>query len=155
MYGGFVVGVSIEGLKNAPGIDGRKEEKGRATERARLTDFDGPGVGVEGGPEGRGKATAMGPVASWGESVVKVFTDMGNLATLSGCVCEDGDGEVDCTSSVGAEGLVGGSRDSTEPDRGESRFVRIFGDFLRGRCVECREVSWAGRDEDCTTTSVR
>jgi hypothetical protein len=41
----------MEGLRNAPGIDGRKE-KGRDTERARLTAFDGPGVGVEGGPEG-------------------------------------------------------------------------------------------------------
>lgn len=95
MYGGFVVGVSIEGLRNAPGIDGRKEEKGRATERARLTDFDGPGVGVEGGLEGRGKATVMGPAASRGESVAKVSTDMGDLATLSGSVCEDGDGGVD------------------------------------------------------------
>jgi hypothetical protein len=63
MYSGFGAGVSMEGLRNAPGIDGRKE-KGRAVERARLTGFDEPGVGVEGGPEGRGKATAMGLVAS-------------------------------------------------------------------------------------------
>lgn len=41
----------MEGLENAPGMGGRKE-KGRATERARVTDFDGPGVGVEGGLEG-------------------------------------------------------------------------------------------------------
>jgi hypothetical protein len=26
---------------------------------------------------------------------------------------------------------------------------------LRGRCVECRDVTRAGRDEGCATTSVR
>ena len=52
-------------------------------------------MGVEGGPEGRGKATVMGPVASWGVPVAKVFTDMGDLATLSGCVGEEDDGGVE------------------------------------------------------------
>lgn len=47
----------MEGLRYEPGIGGRKE--GRATERVRLTDFDEPGTGVEGGPEGRDKAVPM------------------------------------------------------------------------------------------------
>jgi hypothetical protein len=94
----------------------------------------------------------MGPVVGWGESVDEVFTE---IATLFGCVCEGGDGGVDCTRSVGAEETVSGSRNSAELDRGEGRFVRIFGDFLRGRFVECRDESCAGRDEDCTTMSVR
>jgi len=150
MYCGFGVGVSIAGLRKPPG-----KEKGRAAERARLTDFDGPGVGVEGGLEGRDKAIAMGPVASWGESAAMVFIEMGRLAVLSGCcMCEDGGGG-ECTRSVGAGGIVGESRNNVGPDRGEDRFVLIFGDFLRGRCVERRDVNWAGRDEDCTTTSAR
>jgi hypothetical protein len=94
----------------------------------------------------------MGPVVGWGESVDEVFTE---IATLFGCVCEGGDGGVDCTRSVGAEEIVSGSRNSAELDRGEGRFVRIFGDFLRGRFVECRDESCAERDEVCTTTSVR
>jgi hypothetical protein len=48
---GLFVGVSMEGLKNAPGIGGRKV-KGRTAERAPLTVFDGHGTGVEGGSEG-------------------------------------------------------------------------------------------------------
>jgi hypothetical protein len=97
MYSGFGVGVSMVGLRKAPG-----KEKGRAAERARLTDFDGPGVGVEGGPEGRGKGMAMGPVASWGEPAAKVSTEIGK-AFLSGCcMCEDGDRGGDGTRSFGA-----------------------------------------------------
>lgn len=41
----------MEGLKNAPGIGGRKG-KGRTAERAPLTGFDEDGTGVEGGSEG-------------------------------------------------------------------------------------------------------
>lgn len=154
MYSGFGIGVSMEGLRNAPGIDGRKE-KGRDTERARLTAFDGPGVGVEGGSEGRGRATGMDLVASWGESTSEVFTEMGKPDILSGCCVREGRDGGDCTCSVGAEGIVSEPGNFAEPDRGEGRFVRIFGDFLRGRCVECRDVSCAGREDGCTTTSVR
>jgi hypothetical protein len=95
-------------------------------------------------------------MAGWGEPASEVFTDMEKPDTLSGCcVCEDGDGGGDCTCSVGAEGIVSELGNFAGPDRGEGRFVRIFGDFLRGRCVECRDVSCVGRDEGCTTTSVR
>lgn len=50
MYCGFGAGVSREGLRSMPGIDRRKE--GRIADRARVTGFEGPGVGVEGGSEG-------------------------------------------------------------------------------------------------------
>jgi len=83
MYGGLCAGVSMEGLRYEPGIGGRKE--GRTTERARLTDFDGPGTGVEGSPEGRGKAAAIWPVRGGGGSVGKVGTEMEGLAFLIDC----------------------------------------------------------------------
>ena len=72
----------MEGLRYEPGIGGRKE--GRTTERARLTDFDGPGTGVEGSPEGRGKAAAMWPVRGGG-SVGKVGTERERPAFLIDC----------------------------------------------------------------------
>ena len=84
MYAGFCVGVSTEGLRYEPGIGGRKE-RGRATDRAWLTDFDGPGTGVEGGPERRGKAAAMCPVAGGGGSATKTGTEMERSAFLIDC----------------------------------------------------------------------
>jgi len=73
----------MEGLRYEPGIGGRKE--GRTTERARLTDFDGAGTGVEGSPEGRGKAAAMRPVRGGGGSVGKEGIEMERSAFLIDC----------------------------------------------------------------------
>ncbi len=84
----------------------------------------------------------MGPVAGLGESAAKVFTELGKSAVLSGsCVCGDGDEGRDCTRCVGTDGIVSEPGNSVGPDRGKDRFVRIFGDFLRGRWVECRGVT--------------
>jgi hypothetical protein len=83
MYGGLCAGISMEGLKYEPGIGGRKA--GRTTERARLTDFDGAGTGVEGSPEGRGKAAAMGPVRGGGGPVDKVGIEMVRSPFLIDC----------------------------------------------------------------------
>ena len=81
----------------------------------------------------------MGPVAGLGESAAKVFTELGKSAVLSGCcMCGDGDEGGDCTPCVE---IVSEPGNSVGPDRGKHRFVRIFGDFLRGRCVECRDVT--------------
>jgi hypothetical protein len=149
------MGVSTEGLRYEPGIGGRKE-RGRATDRAWRPDFDGPGTGVEGGPEGRGKAAAMCPVAGAGGSTTKTGTEMVRSAFLIDCrIRWDGDRIADCTSSVGDEGREGEPRNIAESDRGERLFVCIFGDFLRGRCVERRVTCGADRDVGWTTPSVR
>ena len=81
----------------------------------------------------------MGPVAGLGESAARVFTELGTSVVLSGCcMCGDGDEGCDCTPCVDTVSEPG---NSVGPDRGKDRFVRIFGDFLRGRCVECRDVT--------------
>ena len=99
-------------------------------------------MGVEGGSEGRGKAAVMGPMAGLRESAAKVYTELGGSADLSGCcMCGDGDDVGDCTRCVGTDGIVSELEHSVGPDCGKDRLVRIFGDFLRGRCVECRDVS--------------
>jgi hypothetical protein len=84
----------------------------------------------------------MGPMAGLGESAAKVFTELGKSAALSGCcMCGDGDEGGDCSRCVGTGAIVSEPGNSVGPDRGKDRFVRIFGDFLRGRCVECRDVT--------------
>jgi len=84
----------------------------------------------------------MGPMAGLGESAAKVFTELGKSAVLSSCcMCEDGDEGGDCTRCVGTDEIVSEPGNSAGPDRGKDRFVRIFGDFLRGICVECRDVT--------------
>jgi hypothetical protein len=84
----------------------------------------------------------MGPMAGLGESAAKVFTELGKSAVLSGCcMCGAGDEEGDCTSCIGTDGIVSEPGNSVGPDRGNNRFVRTFGDFLRGRRVECRDVT--------------
>ena len=84
----------------------------------------------------------MGPVAGLDESAAKVFTELGEWAVLSGCcMCEDGDEGGDCIRCVGTDGIVSEPGNSVGPDRGKDRFVRIFGEFLRGRCLDCRDVT--------------
>ena len=81
----------------------------------------------------------MGPMAGLSESAAGLFTELGELAVLSGCcMCWGGDEGGECTRCVG---VVNEPGNSFGPDRGKDRFVRIFGDFLRGRRVECRDVT--------------
>lgn len=83
----------------------------------------------------------MGPTTSLCESAAEAFTELGKSAVLSSCcMCGDGDEEGDCTRCVGTDGVVSEPGNSVGPSRGKDRFVR-FGDFLRGRCVECRDVT--------------
>lgn len=84
----------------------------------------------------------MGPMAGLGGSTAKVFMGLGKSTVLSGCcVCADGDEGGDCVRCVGSDGIVSEPGNSVGPGRGKDRFIRIFGDFLRGRCVECRDVT--------------
>jgi hypothetical protein len=137
-------------VSNAPGIRGRKG-KGRATERARLTGFDGPGTGVDGSSEGRDKATSCR-----GESVDMLRTKVGLPAVpVDCCVFGYGNRGPDCAPSIGAEGIGVKSSDLDGPDRGEDLVIRIFGDFLRGWCIDCGAASGTDRDEGCVTKAVR
>ena len=101
----------------------------------------------------------MGPMAGLGESAAKVFMELGKSAILSGCgpcgMCGVGDEGGDCTRCVVTDWVESEPGSSVGSDRDTDRFVLIFGDFLRGRCVECRDVTRAGRDEGCGTRSVR
>jgi hypothetical protein len=84
----------------------------------------------------------MDPMAGLGGSAAKVFKELGTLAVLSGCCMSGGgDEEGDCTRCVGTDETVSEPGNSVGPGRGEDRLLRIFGDFLRGRCVECRDVT--------------
>lgn len=81
----------MDGLRYEPGIGGRKG-KWRATERARLTDFDGSGTGVQGAPEGWGKAAEMCSATGDGGSVAEVGTEMEWSVTSIDCLmCGDRD----------------------------------------------------------------
>jgi len=146
--GNFGAGVSRDGLSNAPGI---RRREGRATERARLTDFDGPGTGVEGSSAGRVKATS-----SRGESVAMLRTKVVKPAfPVDCCACGDGDRGLDWAPSIRAGEIEVKSSDLDGPDRGED--LVIFGDFLRGWCVDCRVTGGTERDDGCgcATKAVR
>jgi len=90
------------------------------------------------GRKGEARRQRWDPWQVW----AKVFTELGKSAVLCGCcMCGDGDEEDDCTRCVGTDVIVSEPGNSVGPDHGKDRFIRIFGDFLRGRCVGCRDIT--------------
>ena len=158
MRGSFGAGVSREGLRNAPGIGGRK---GKTRSSFPIgVGLDGPGTGVEGSSgertSGEGhEASRIRLAVSCGGIVGTVGVEIKPPIILGVCGCGDCNANATCGPEVTAERCGGESGRFGEPDREGVPFDRILWDPPRRRCEGRRETGRADIDLERGTSVLR